>query len=286
MLWTLCPVVIRSCWTYLLQWKILGCEVFCPQSPQHLLRAVLCGDPISRASPPPRRCFLPEIPRVFCFLCLSPKSQKTVCVLSFVCKQLQVKSIWGRLHLRCVEAGNELGNLFPTHTRHWWPIAEDVFMRKDVQNTSGQHRAYASIKFWIPVCFYPATVAMSIKGQASYCTEAVLQSEIKHASATIKLWGASWLSEVMQGQYWSWNDKIKGEKASEVAQALQRSMSPWAARECCMWRAIRHLWSYCALWNQFSPCFGFESCAVVQTAIVKLSMNMLSGAAERQVPTL
>ena len=38
-----------------------------------------------------------------------------------------VKSIWGRLHLRCVEAGNELGNLFPTHTRHWWPIVEDIF---------------------------------------------------------------------------------------------------------------------------------------------------------------
>ena len=286
MLWTLCPVVVRSCWTYLLQWKILGCEVFCLQSPQHLLRPVLCGDPISRA-PPPRRCFLPEIPRVFCFLCLYPKSQKTVCVL------FSLQAVAGKKHMGPTtftlrgswkRAGELISDPHTALVAYCWGCLSAQGCPKHFWPASSLRLA---IKFWIPVCFYPAAVAMSIKGQASYCTEAVLQSEIKHASATIKLWGASWLSEVMQGQYWSWNDKIKGEKASEVAQALQRSMSPWAARECCMWRAIRHLWSYCALWNQFSPCFGFGSCAVVmQTAIVKLSVDMLSGAAERQVPTL
>ena len=39
----------------------------------------------------------------------------------------KVRSIWPRLHLRALESGNVLGNLYPTHTRFWWPLVEDVF---------------------------------------------------------------------------------------------------------------------------------------------------------------
>ena len=31
------------------------------------------------------------------------------------------------------EQGNPLASLYPTHTRHWWPIVEDVFMSSAVQ---------------------------------------------------------------------------------------------------------------------------------------------------------
>lgn len=38
----------------------------------------------------------------------------------------EVKSIWPRVHLRALEAGNMLGNLYPSHTRHWPPLVEDI----------------------------------------------------------------------------------------------------------------------------------------------------------------
>ena len=44
--------------------------------------------------------------------------------------------MYGEKHLGPIasKAGNELGNLFPTHTRHWWPLVEDVFNRFHVQS--------------------------------------------------------------------------------------------------------------------------------------------------------
>ena len=35
--------------------------------------------------------------------------------------------------LSAMEAGNPLGNLYPNHTRHWWPLVEDIVRAEDVK---------------------------------------------------------------------------------------------------------------------------------------------------------
>lgn len=67
----------------------------------------------------------------------------TMCPLQICCMESSlfhratIKSIWPLLHMRSIEAGNLLSNLYPTrthtHTRHWWPIVEDVFYSHAVQ---------------------------------------------------------------------------------------------------------------------------------------------------------
>ena len=82
----------------------------------------------------------------------------------------QVKSIWPRVHLRALEAGNMLGNLYPSHTRHWWPLLEDIYMSYQVQSlkrsilTSLEHSQEflcLSIDATLKVC-------MTVQGQANY----------------------------------------------------------------------------------------------------------------------
>ncbi|CAL1144037.1 unnamed protein product [Cladocopium goreaui] len=135
-----------------------------------------------------------------------------------------VKSIWGRLHLRCVEAGNELGNLFPTHTRHWWPIVEDIFMSSAIQSllTSIDLTLRTSSEYTCISIDATLKVAMSIKGQASYRSSAAIRNEACFGDTealrrVLTVRGCTRAVLAMQ--------LIKGEEALEVAQALQRSMS-------------------------------------------------------------
>ena len=135
-----------------------------------------------------------------------------------------VKSIWGRLHLRCVEAGNELGNLFPTHTRHWWPIVEDIFMSSAIQSllTSIDLTLRTSPEYTCISIDATLKVAMSIKGQASYRSSAAVRNEACFGDTealrrVLTVRGCTRAVLAMQ--------LIKGEEALEVAQALQRSMS-------------------------------------------------------------
>ena len=82
----------------------------------------------------------------------------------------KVKSIWPRLHLRACEARNPLGNLFPGHTRHWWPLVEDIFqsqqmaaLTRNIFSTFENDNEFLviSIDCTLKVC-------MSVKGQAHY----------------------------------------------------------------------------------------------------------------------
>eukprot|EP00438_Fugacium_kawagutii_P027022 Skav232520 [mRNA] locus=scaffold1096:926666:934699:- [translate_table: standard] len=81
-----------------------------------------------------------------------------------------VKSIWPRLHLRALEAGNPLGNLYPLHTRHWWPIVEDVFMSAEVQGL--RRNMFAALEqnneFMSLSMDATLKVCMAVQGQANY----------------------------------------------------------------------------------------------------------------------
>jgi len=48
----------------------------------------------------------------------------------------KVMSMITRLQLRAMEAGSELANLFPGHSRFWWPLIEDV-MQSNVVTGAG-----------------------------------------------------------------------------------------------------------------------------------------------------
>eukprot|EP00435_Cladocopium_sp_Y103_P008302 s3962_g2.t1 len=81
-----------------------------------------------------------------------------------------VKSVWPRLFVISKEQGNPLANLYPTHTRHWWPIVEDVFMSSAVQSlrsnlllTLERNEEYACVSADATL-----KVCMALKGQASY----------------------------------------------------------------------------------------------------------------------
>ena len=138
-----------------------------------------------------------------------------------------VKSIWGRLHLRCVEAGNELGNLLPTHTRHWWPIIEDVFMCKAIQTllASIELTLRSDSEFLCISIDATLKVAMSIKGQASYRSSASVRNQAcfgddEALRRVLTVRGRTGAVLAMQ--------LIKGEDAPEVALALQNALSEMA----------------------------------------------------------
>ncbi|CAL1156102.1 unnamed protein product [Cladocopium goreaui] len=85
-------------------------------------------------------------------------------------QNMHVKSIWPRVHLRALEAGNMLGNLYPSHTRHWWPLVEDIYMSYQVQSLKSsifktlehsQEFLCLSIDATLKVC-------MTVQGQANY----------------------------------------------------------------------------------------------------------------------
>eukprot|EP00435_Cladocopium_sp_Y103_P017516 s1987_g4.t1 len=89
-----------------------------------------------------------------------------------------VKSVWPRLFVISREQGNPLGNLYPTHTRHWWPIVEDVFMSSAIQSLRSslvqalEHNAEylcVSADATLKVC-------MTLKGQASYRAKAEVRN--------------------------------------------------------------------------------------------------------------
>ena len=90
-----------------------------------------------------------------------------------------VKSVWGRLHLRCIEAGNELSNLLPTHTQHWWPIVEDVFTSTAVRNllASLQLTFEAASEYTCISIDATLKVAMCIKGQGNYRASAAVRND-------------------------------------------------------------------------------------------------------------
>ena len=81
--------------------------------------------------------------------------------------------------LDSVLAGNELINLFPSHTSSWWPIVEDIFNSTAVKNLSdnlvaaavnhGECR-YLSVDGTFRVCF-------SLLGQHRFDTPKPLQKD-------------------------------------------------------------------------------------------------------------
>ena len=69
-----------------------------------------------------------------------------------------------------LRTGSELVSLLPTHTRHWWPIIEDIFTSTDVKRIDAdimndfcrsKEFEYVSIDATIKCC-------MSVMGQESY----------------------------------------------------------------------------------------------------------------------
>ena len=117
-----------------------------------------------------------------------------------------------------------MGNLLPSHTRHWWPIVEDVFACKAI------HALLASMELTLRsgsefLCIsINATlkVAMSIKGQASYRSSRSIRNQAcfgddEALRRVLTVRGRTGAVLAMQ--------LIKGEEAPEVALALQRSLS-------------------------------------------------------------
>eukprot|EP00438_Fugacium_kawagutii_P034931 Skav206392 [mRNA] locus=scaffold834:641080:643152:- [translate_table: standard] len=81
-----------------------------------------------------------------------------------------VKSTWPRLHLRALEGGNVLGNLYPSHNRHWWPIVEDIIashcvqqLRANIFLTLERNQEFVSISIDATL-----KVCTTVQGQASY----------------------------------------------------------------------------------------------------------------------
>ena len=70
----------------------------------------------------------------------------------------QAKALAARILTRAVEAGSELGNLFPRLPRDWWPMLEDVF-------TSSQARIASSTiaLFILIVCAEHAVYSAAMK---------------------------------------------------------------------------------------------------------------------------
>ncbi len=78
--------------------------------------------------------------------------------------------VWKRLHVRAYENGNELGSLFTSHTKCWFPIIDDIFSSSAVTDLHARllHEAadhdegeYVSIDATVRCCF-------NVMGQASY----------------------------------------------------------------------------------------------------------------------
>ena len=135
-----------------------------------------------------------------------------------------VKSVWGRLHLRCIEAGNELSNLLPTHTQHWWPIVEDVFTSTAVRNllASLQLTFEAASEYTCISIDATLKVAMCIKGQGNYRASAAVRNDAcfgddEALRRVLTVRGQTGAVLVIQ--------LIKGEDANEIGLCLQRSLS-------------------------------------------------------------
>ena len=135
-----------------------------------------------------------------------------------------VKSVWGRLHLRCIEAGNELSNLLPTHTQHWWPIVEDVFTSTAVRNllASLQLTFEAASEYTCISIDATLKVAMCIKGQGNYRASAAVRNDAcfgddEALRRVLTVRGQTGAVLAIQ--------LIKGEDANEIGLCLQRSLS-------------------------------------------------------------
>ena len=89
-----------------------------------------------------------------------------------------VKSVWPRLFVISKEKGNPLANLYPTHTRHWWPIVKDVFMSSAIQSL--RSRLVQSLERTTEYLCVSADatlkVCMTLKGQASYRAKAEVRN--------------------------------------------------------------------------------------------------------------
>ena len=139
-----------------------------------------------------------------------------------------VKSTWGRLHLRCLESGNELGNLFPTHTRHWWPIVEDIFSSSAVNSLLAtlQLAFHNACEYTCISIDATLKVAMSIKGQASYRASKRVRNEAcfgddEALRRVLTVRGQTGAVLAIQ--------LIKGEDAPEVAGCLEQCL-PYSSR--------------------------------------------------------
>ena len=89
-----------------------------------------------------------------------------------------VKSVWPRLFIIAKEQGNPLANLYPTHTRHWWPIVEDIFMSSAIQSlrTSLVQALERNTEYLCVSADATLKVCMTLKGQASYRAKAEVRN--------------------------------------------------------------------------------------------------------------
>jgi hypothetical protein len=135
-----------------------------------------------------------------------------------------VKSVWPRLFVIAKEQGNLLANLYPTHTRHWWPIVEDIFMSPAVQSlrsnlllTLERNEEYVSVSADATL-----KVCMALKGQASYRAKADVRNSacFKDSEALRRLLTVRGRTGAVLGLV-----PIVSEKDEFVANALKGALS-------------------------------------------------------------
>ena len=135
-----------------------------------------------------------------------------------------VKSVWPRLFVIAKEQGNLLANLYPTHTRHWWPIVEDIFMSPAVQSlrsnlllTLERNEEYVSVSADATL-----KVCMALKGQASYRAKADVRNSacFKDSEALRRLLTVRGRTGAVLGLV-----HIVSEKDEFVANALKGALS-------------------------------------------------------------
>lgn len=134
-----------------------------------------------------------------------------------------------RIHLRALEAGNLLGNLYPTHTRHWWPIVEDIFHSTQVQAlrrlTASLERNEEFIALSVDATL---KICMVVQGQASYRAPAVVRNEAcinddESLRRVLTIRGRTGAVIAIV--------PLRSEDAPAVAEALSVSLSPVALRQ-------------------------------------------------------
>ena len=91
----------------------------------------------------------------------------------------KVKAMLPRLYLRASLAGNELGSLYPSHCRHWWPIVEDIFASPPVQEKQSAHleSMLAREEFEVVSLDSTCKVTFSLCGQASWRAPAAIRRQ-------------------------------------------------------------------------------------------------------------
>ena len=91
----------------------------------------------------------------------------------------KVKAMLPRLLLRAAESESQLGNLYPTHVRHWWPLVEDIFMSPEVCRMQQGLMAELIDHDELECISIDATLRCCLRlvGQASYRAPAAIRAQ-------------------------------------------------------------------------------------------------------------